>query len=236
MILVEQSKKCLKCGILKEFSEFPKHKKVKDGHENTCKECKNARSRQWAKENRERANETRMRSYYNNIEAEHARNNEWKRNNRDKCNAHKANRKAMKHALPYTTSADTWLDVIMEYNCKCAITGKDVFDLEHFIPLSWGHGGSLKNNIYPMDSSLNSSKSNKNPYKWYKQQLKGKQRTAFEKVIHNLAKENGMTNAEFRKYVYWCEKNKRTVEEVLADNEKGLTSIDLFYLSMKSNT
>lgn len=257
-------KKCKKCGKVKDITEFYKHKETKDGYRNSCKECVKKQNKKWREnnkeykkeinkkwreknieyckeyrkkqyeENKERERKNRRRWSEENKERERETRKKWKSKNPDKLAAHKANRRAMKHALPYTTSSEVWLDVIMTYDSKCAVTGKEKFDLEHMIPLSWGHGGSLKNNIYPMDSTLNMSKSNKNPFKFAKQ-LKGKQRKNFEKVLHNLAKENGMTYKEYHKYVNWCEKNKRTVEQVIADNEKGLSSIDLWKNSLENS-
>ena len=34
-----KSKKCFKCGVVKELAEYYKHKKMGDGHLNKCKEC-----------------------------------------------------------------------------------------------------------------------------------------------------------------------------------------------------
>jgi hypothetical protein len=38
-IEVGMSKKCFKCGFLKELNEFYKHKQMPDGHVNKCKTC-----------------------------------------------------------------------------------------------------------------------------------------------------------------------------------------------------
>ena len=146
--------------------------------------------------------------------------------------AHQANRRAMKSALPHSNSSDEWLEVVQKYDNKCPVTGSDEFDFEHFMSLNWGHGGSLKNNIYPLEHSLNIRKSTKNPFKWIKE-LTPQQQDKYRKVIHNLAEENGLTYKEFEQFVNWCEKNKRTVEQVKADNERGLTSIDLWKQSLK---
>ena len=38
-------KKCNKCGIEKQLSDFFKHKNAKDGYENACKQCVKDRRR-----------------------------------------------------------------------------------------------------------------------------------------------------------------------------------------------
>lgn len=191
--------------------------------------------KKWYYKNQEHASEYRRKWYQENTERERENTRRWRKENPEKHVAQEANRRALKHALPYSTSSELWLDVIMDYGGKCAVTGKDRFNLEHMVPISWGWGGSLKNNIYPMDSTLNTQKSNKNPFKFMKQ-LKGQQRANFEQVLRNLAKENGLTYKEYRKFVYWCEKHKRTLEEVIEDNKLGLTQVELWKIrSQKPN-
>lgn len=45
-------KKCFKCGLEKHLSQFYKHKKMKDGHFNKCKECSKEDSKEHRKNNR----------------------------------------------------------------------------------------------------------------------------------------------------------------------------------------
>ena len=45
------SKKCTKCGEIKDESEFNKNRGAKDGLFSWCRKCANAQSRKWYKEN-----------------------------------------------------------------------------------------------------------------------------------------------------------------------------------------
>lgn len=64
-------KKCNKCGIEKELSEFYKEKNYKDGLHSSCKICHNTRARKWFKENRKRS--LKVKSKYNRtIEGKYA--------------------------------------------------------------------------------------------------------------------------------------------------------------------
>lgn len=49
-----ETKICRKCGRELPIENFHINKSLKGGHDNTCRECKNAYSKEWAKKNREK--------------------------------------------------------------------------------------------------------------------------------------------------------------------------------------
>ena len=49
-----RTKVCKKCGKELPIENFYTNKSLKGGHDNTCRECKNAYSKEWAKKNREK--------------------------------------------------------------------------------------------------------------------------------------------------------------------------------------
>lgn len=104
---------------------------------------------------------------------------------------------------------------------RCAISRKNSFDVtvDHFIPINWGHGGTVKGNVYPLDQALNRTKSSLNPFRWVKRvEVKEKiNMRLWDKLIEELASQNGMTIREFIQYVNWCEENKRNLDEVKVD-------------------
>ena len=250
-----KTKVCNRCKEEKPLSTeyFGMLKASNDGFNPTCKKCRKLAMQKYQKTEKGKRTQAKAgKKYYNNheekvkakarqhyrdnIEAERKRCREYSKTarGREVDRAIQANRSAMKKALPYPRNSNEWHQVLDEFGGVCAITGKSEYSLEHFIPLSWGHGGSLANNIYPMEGSLNMSKSNKHPFKWAERNLKGEQYEAFLNVARYLAELNGMTLKEFRKFVTWCYKNQRTVEQVKADNERGLTSQDLWRASLSN--
>ena len=50
-------RKCNKCGLMKDESEFGKNKRTKDGLHYFCKECKHAIDKSWSDKHREQLNE-----------------------------------------------------------------------------------------------------------------------------------------------------------------------------------
>ena len=152
------------------------------------------------------------------------------KNPKRKQQVKKNNRHAMEMALEHTLTVEEWEEVLLGFGNVCSLTGcKHRVSMEHFIPLSWGCEGSLLGNVFPLEKNLNSHKSNKNPFDWAKTQPEHIRQNFYKKVVPMLAWQNNMTVAEFKKYVNWCDKNRRTLAQVKADNEKGVTSKDLFY-------
>ena len=234
------TKVCNKCKKEKPLTSeyFGALKASEDGFNPTCKLCRQKTQAKYRKSDKGKKTQAKASSKYfksergkekiNKIVGKYYKTDKGK----EVARATFANRQAMKNALPHPKSSSEWNNVLKGFGGVCAITGKDSFDLEHFIPLSCGHGGSCANNIYPMLSSLNSSKSSKNPFKWAEKNLKGKHYENFLNVAKHLAGLNGMTLKEYRKFVTWCIKNPRTVDQVKEDNERGLTSIDLWKASL----
>ncbi|MCW1241904.1 hypothetical protein [Bacillus pretiosus] len=124
-------------------------------------------------------------------------------------------RKARMRSLPSSLTSD---QVLMLQSQGCFLTKcTEDLHLDHFIPLAWGHGGTIIENMIPLSASLNTSKKDANPFEWIKredirQQIDMKR---WHETIEYLAKLNDMTAQEYEKYVYWCEENKRdlTIDE-----------------------
>ena len=75
------SKKCIKCGEVKELTDFYKNKRLKDGRQRTCIICQKVYSKEYAKVNCETAR---------------VRTRNWRKANPAKRAASKAKRRAAK--------------------------------------------------------------------------------------------------------------------------------------------
>ena len=91
---------CTECEEEKEIEEFYGNKKLKDGHENVCKECRLRRSKEWYTENKDRKTITKKNWISNNRDKyretsrkwrednreQHLKNlKEWRKNNKERC-------------------------------------------------------------------------------------------------------------------------------------------------------
>ncbi|GAA4879923.1 hypothetical protein GCM10023310_70130 [Paenibacillus vulneris] len=130
---------------------------------------------------------------------------------------YKKNRIAIEKKLKNTISKEELKE--LRENGVCELTGAtNDLTIEHFIPVSWGHGGSYYGNIFVVSREVNSSKQIKNPFKWIKNVHYDIDSSRWDSLVSRLAKLNGMSVKEFRQYVNWCEKNKRSIQDLEIDN------------------
>lgn len=146
-------------------------------------------------------------------------NKEYYRDNKHKFLIYSKKRKKYVKLLPFTMTSESWSQIERDFHNSCALT-KHTFDLnmEHFIPVEWGHGGTYIGNVYPLYWSLNRSKSNTNPFVWIE---RGDVKSLvdwnkWDTLVSYLADQNNLTVDELKNFVFWCEKNKR--------NEKGINN------------
>lgn len=89
-------KYCVKCNKNKSLNDFEKAKRCKDGHLNTCKDCRKAKKRKVYNEfyarNKKRVVKEKQQWKNNNRE----KLKKYKRENKEICAHHRAKRRAMK--------------------------------------------------------------------------------------------------------------------------------------------
>ncbi|PEM65318.1 hypothetical protein CN613_25580 [Bacillus pseudomycoides] len=125
----------------------------------------------------------------------------------------KNKRRAFVHELPFNLT--DYSELLNKQESRCPLSGfTNTLHLEHFIPLSIGHGGTTFENCYYMDGSLNISKNAHNPFEWIKTQPIEYQDRFHSILVPMLAARNEMTVEEFTEYVYWCFDNPRTIEDL----------------------
>ena len=225
------AKKCSRCAEEKALVEFYKDSRRVDGRQSHCKCCRDAAnvewhdrnpdynaaaiSSKWYRENRERHADSCRNWCRNNLGKVNSKARKWKRDNPDKTRLHRQRYLARKRLLPDTLTAEQYAETLAYFENACALTGETT-DLhrEHAIPLSVGHGGTIRENMYPMAGRLNISKGNRNIFEWFeanRQRFKLSQ-TRFDRLIEWLAASNAMTVEEYRDYVYWCHANPREIK------------------------
>lgn len=135
----------------------------------------------------------------------------------------KARSDLSKHLIKYLSKSEIKR---LKSEATCALTGvSENLTLDHFIPLNWGHGGTYHGNIYFVTRKLNGSKRNENPFEWIRfasDRYEEIDLKLWRKLVEKLATLNKLSIPEFKDYVYWCEENKRTSQELAIDNSFSL--------------
>lgn len=182
-----------------------------------CENYKNTQSRYYTKHKSEILKKGRVWRENNKERMEICR-DRWKRNNPYNRNLVNQRRRARVRGLPSQGQA-----AALGGNCnECTLTGFSNVDLDHFIAISTGHGGSYTANLIKLSAVINKSKSSNNPFNWFEanRQRFEIDESRWNALVTYLAEQNGITPAEFRSYVDWCYANPRTIDEIQADNER----------------
>ncbi|MBO0602738.1 hypothetical protein I2483_13805 [Sporosarcina sp. E16_3] len=198
----EAYKKCYLCFEYKHTSDYVKEKTRVLGVENRCKVCK--RKNHYCREKN-------VAYYRANKERLDEASRKWKAGNRerylDTISAKESRRRANANKSVSTLSPDSHFLIRRNFNDVCPLTGSASTHIDHFIPVSWGLGGSDNTNLIPLDRRLNALKGNKNPFIWAEAMLaEGEfEKDAWEALVSRLAKMNDLTLEDYRDFVFMCE-------------------------------
>lgn len=83
-------KRCNTCGDVKELVKFYARKSAKDGRDSQCKACKEARNREWTKDNSDKLYVIAAKWRKDNPDKVNASSAKWRRGNPDKVSARNA--------------------------------------------------------------------------------------------------------------------------------------------------
>jgi hypothetical protein len=122
-------------------------------------------------------------------------------------------RRARLQELPSTLTPNEISEINNKFNNGCSLTGcKDNIHLDHVIPLSTGHGGTIFTNMIPLKEELNLSKKDKNIFIWFEENKErfNLHQDKFDSLIEWLSSINQMSVTEYHDYVYWCHENYNT--------------------------
>lgn len=198
-------KPCNMCGRYLPLDSFGKKKRGFLGVKGRCKDCLSTQQKSYYFSTPE------YKEYHKNYT------NKWRNDNRArwreinlKNNAsrrgQKIRRRTMKALLPCEFTNNELEDLFKGSSRR--------YEIDHFIPLSIGHGGTYKGNLMVIPKDWNTSKSNKNPFEWCKENLTREELDLYMGKVENLAKLNEMSLIEFEDYTNWCFKNPRTLTDL----------------------
>jgi len=188
------SRKCSQCILVKKVEDFTiSNSPGKNIKTSICRSCRNQRAKNHYQRNKKKGNPYPSKSYQD-----------------------------MARALPKEWESRDYINLVKEFNFKCAISEVKSIDedlgVDHFVAISTGHGGTIKENLLPVSRTINCAKNNKNPFEWIKERP-DLDIEVFEYSVNYLAELNGLTPTEYKEYVYWCFENPRSLEQVSRDTD-----------------
>lgn len=153
-------KQCKQCKLWLNPSEFNKNSYHWDNLEHICRKCKNKKTREYYRENKEKCLNASRDWYQKNKERRRRVDREWRRNNPEKSRAIWHRHKSRKLEADGDFTQKQW-KALKKYYCFdgiCLGCGeKKRLTVDHIIPLIKG-GSNFITNIQPICQSCNSAK------------------------------------------------------------------------------
>lgn len=193
----EGHKMCNKCREVLPKESFPLYSTGKDGYASKCKPCKSQQARDSYDPGKEKERtkpfleqryaQKKIYYYANRVKLSEQK-KEYRKTDNAKIIKQYSNekRRTAKQALEANFTKRQWQSCQAHFNNRCCYCGgkQDIMSMDHFIPLSKG-GEWTVNNIVPSCMSCNSSKRQRDFFKWYpKQTFYSKQRE--QKILRYL--------------------------------------------------
>jgi len=144
-----EGKVCTQCGKWKEYSEYGKNPKSRDGLTYQCKTCKAIRGRKYRKANPEK---------------KRARGRKYRAENREKIREKGRRRRVSKLNAEVSHTVEEWLELVTMWDvCPCC--GKPWSEVgpptrDHIVPLTREGATDDISGIQPLCQSCNSKKRN----------------------------------------------------------------------------
>lgn len=181
-----KEKRCSKCGLTKDTSEFSRDSRAKDGLRQQCKTCRCTYQKQYYKENTQeiaeyykewrKKNIDKLNKYSREWAKEHpetvkSNKKEWKIKNPGAVRAHTHTYQARKIGA---SGSHTAADIKHQYEAQegrcywCGAAVGDNYHVDHVIPLAKG-GSNGPENLVIACPPCNLSKGAKLPHEWRKQ-------------------------------------------------------------------
>jgi hypothetical protein len=204
-LLPENMRKCGLCDLVKDKSEFYKDKSRASGVSSRCKSCQNDYLKSRRADPEVDTLSTRRKWREANREVLQEQDRAYKEANRERLTFNEARRRARKHDLPDTLTFEELDEIVRRFNGKCAICDEAYEHLDHFIPISSGHGGTVKENMVPLCKSHNTSKHARNPFMWADNYLSEHERERFDALVSYLTEINGIAGVgNYEAHVHQC--------------------------------
>lgn len=173
------SKKCTKCGHVKQANEFAKGRNNKDGLHPWCKVCDKKDHAEWFQKHFDEEKVRQHKWQTNNPEKFKQTTSNWRKSQKGKLSQSISRKKKrlIKKQVESTFTEEQWQECLEHFNYSCAYCGStNKLQQDHFIPII-KYGPYTKENMVVACGFCNPSKGDSDFYDWYpKQKFYSKER------------------------------------------------------------